>query len=124
MEKRAKNNMEVISGRVSIKTIQRTNTSHTYEVKALERSRILENTLYFPGWNVFVDDKKFPVEFQDPRYRGLMTFYVDKGEHQINIIFKETKLRAFADTVSVVSLGNIIGLLAMGILSKKTRKII
>ncbi len=115
MEKRPKASMEVISGSTTIEKLSRISARHEYIVNAKEESRIRENTLYFPGWDVFVDGKKVAVEFQDQRNRGLMTFFIDKGSHKVHIAFSETKLRLFADIISLVSL---VFLVALGILRR------
>ncbi len=103
MEKRPASRVEIISGKGSIKEIKRNFTKRQYEVEASERTRIVENTLYFPGWNVLVDGNPVVVEFQDQNHRGLITFYVDKGSHKVEIKFGETKLRAFADIISAAT---------------------
>jgi len=104
MEKRPKEHIEVVSGQATIKELGRKSSVHVYEIDATEKSRMLENTLYFPGWDVLVDGRKVEIEFQDPRHRGLMTFFVDKGKHTVYIKFGETKLRGFSNTISIVSL--------------------
>ncbi|MDP2585272.1 MAG: 6-pyruvoyl-tetrahydropterin synthase-related protein, partial [Candidatus Levybacteria bacterium] len=90
MEKRPKSRVEIISGYGKITEIDRKIVRREYKVIASSKVRILENTLYFPGWTVFVDGNKQEIEFQDQNHRGLITFNVDKGEHFVNIIFKET----------------------------------
>lgn len=108
MEKKPKEHIEVISGEAFVKEISRKSTVHVYEIDAAEKSRIVENTLYFPGWSVDVDKRAVDIEFQDPLHRGLMTFFVNKGKHNVEIKFGETKLRFFADMISTVALGVII----------------
>lgn len=103
MERPPKSTTEVIEGEGEIITKNRGVTKRMYEVNAKEKVRILENTLYFPGWNVFVDGKSSAVEFQDPRYRGLMTYFVPEGTHLVTIFFSETKLRTAANSISLVS---------------------
>lgn len=115
MEKRPREKIEVIDGEASIKEIKRTSTMHVYSISSQTQSRIRENTLYFPGWNVYVDGQKAPIEFQDPSNRGLITFMIPSGEHAITAIFEETRLRLFANIISIVSLVN---LLILGILRK------
>ncbi len=105
MEKRPKTEVEIISGEAIVQKIKRSSTIHTYKVKALKKSQIRENTLYFPGWTVLIDGIKTPVEFQDPQNRGLMTFFVEKGTHMISIEFRETKLRLIANIISGASIG-------------------
>lgn len=104
MEKRPKVHMEIIDGKAQIIESGRYFTKHDYKITALERSRIRENTLYFPGWDVFVDGKKADVEFQDPSNRGLITFFLEKGNHIVSIRFQETKLRLVANIISLLSL--------------------
>ncbi|MDP2638355.1 MAG: 6-pyruvoyl-tetrahydropterin synthase-related protein [Candidatus Levybacteria bacterium] len=110
MEKRPESKVKIISGKGQIKEVKRDITNREYRVSALEKVRVLENTLYFPGWNVFVDGKFEQIEFQDQNYRGLITFFVDKGEHNIRIVYEETKIRLFSNTASIISLLVLAGL--------------
>ena len=101
MEKRPKAEIELIEGSASFKKIKRETTHREYEVSVNDRVRIRENTLYFPGWKVYDNGIEVKdVEFQDPKNRGLITFYLDKGEHYLELRFEETKLRTFANLVS------------------------
>lgn len=104
MEHSPKAHLEVISGKGMIKELDRSSTRRNYEIIADGQVRLLENTLYFPGWKILVDDKSADIQFQDPKNRGLMTFYVPDGKHTVEIIFKETKLRYFSDILSVIFL--------------------
>lgn len=108
MEKRPKAHIEVISGEAFVKERSRKSTVHVYEIDASQKSRIVENTLYFPGWVVEVDGEKTNIEFQDPAHRGLMTFFVEEGRHNIEVKFGETKLRLFADAISAATVVMII----------------
>lgn len=109
MEKRAKEPIQVILGKGEVKQSKRIITHHKYEVNAFERIRIRENTLYFPGWKVFIDGKPAEIEFQDPQNRGLITFFVNEGKHAVDVRFTETKLRFMADMISLLSALSIIG---------------
>lgn len=104
MEKRAAEQVEVIEGHASIQSKERNSTHRIYNIFAHNRSRIRENTLYFPGWKVYVDGKEVEVQYQDPKNRGLITYYVSEGKHVIEIIFQETKLRQFANAFSILSI--------------------
>ncbi|MBP6098747.1 MAG: hypothetical protein KA477_02080 [Candidatus Levybacteria bacterium] len=104
MEKRPGRVAEFIDGYGRIFPQTRKTTIHTYEVQATTSSKILENTLYFPGWNVYVDGKKAPIEFQDQNHRGLITFPLSSGNHKIDIIFKDTKVRLIANLISTICL--------------------
>ena len=57
------------------------------------------NTVYFPGWQVFVDGKMTKIDYNS---NGLIRFSVPSGNHQIRIEFGETTLRLTADSVSAI----------------------
>lgn len=111
MEKRPIAPIEVIDGKAQIEIKKRSSTSHEYTITANKRSRMKENTLYFPGWVVLVDGKEVAVEFQDQQNRGLITFFVEEGKHTVMVIFRETKLRMISNLVSLFSLIGIVLLL-------------
>jgi uncharacterized membrane protein len=104
MEHTALHPMEVIAGEVTIQELSRSTTIHIYRVSVTKQSILLENTLFFPGWRIYVDGVQTEVQFQDPTYRGLMTFQVDKGEHEIQVIFGTTKIRTYAEYISIGSI--------------------
>lgn len=91
----------------SIKSVTHSTSLRSYTVVVAEPSRFVENTLYFPGWQVFVDGALLPVDrlqFQDPTYRGLITFELAPGTYRIDIRFANTKMRTVAEYISVGSL--------------------
>lgn len=104
MEKKPKAHLETIDGNAKITELKRTSTNHLYKVYVFGKARLLENTLYFPGWRIMVDGKQTDIQFQDPNHRGLMTFYVEKGDHVVNIVYKDTKLRVISNSISLFSL--------------------
>ncbi|MBP9716431.1 MAG: hypothetical protein KBD51_00655 [Candidatus Levybacteria bacterium] len=109
MEEMPKDDIEIIDGEAQIKKVDRNSTFHEYVINANKRTRIRENTLYFPGWKVYDNENLVTeVEFQDPKNRGLITFYVDEGLHSIIIRFEDTKLRKFANLVSLISLSGLL----------------
>ncbi len=117
MEQEAKAPYEVIEGEAAIAQISRSTTKHVFSVDAKKKSRIVDNTLYFPGWTVLVDGKTLPpldIWFQDPQYRGLINFWLEKGKHTVTLEFRETKLRRFADSVSVFGLLLLVGTVTIG----------
>lgn len=116
MEKTPKNSMEVIQGDASIREIKRKSTLHVYEIDSKYSSRIVESTLYFPGWNIYVNGKKYEgIQFQDPNFRGLMTFYVNNGKSRVEVRFEDTKIRTISNVVSVLS---VMLLIAIGAIQK------
>ena len=90
-------------------------------MKSDSEVQLVENTLYYPGWNVLVDNKIVPIEFQSSVHRGLMTFYVSKGIHTVTILFSDTKVRRMANWISALSVILIVGVGMGGILWQKRR---
>lgn len=105
--------IEVIQGKGDVKNVKRKSNAHTFVVNADTTVKILDNTIYFPGWQVFVDGKKVPIEFQDMNYRGLITFAVPQGINKVEVIFGESPIRLFADGVSLAALLLVAGVIAI-----------
>jgi hypothetical protein len=106
-EKFPKAPVEIVSteGTVEIKNLNKLMQKHEFEISATTPSRIVDNTLYFPGWRVYVDGVEMPIEQQDRNWRGLITFPVPAGQHAVKIVFEETRLRKFADALSIIAFG-------------------
>ncbi|OGG08350.1 hypothetical protein A2154_01525 [Candidatus Gottesmanbacteria bacterium RBG_16_43_7] len=104
MERRPAVPAFVAQGHAAIRLLQKTTTERDYEIKSESKTRIVENTLYFPGWRVYVDGYPVSVEFQDPTYRGLITYWLESGSHVVNLRFTDTKIRRLADDVSLTGL--------------------
>jgi len=124
MEEEALSPIEVISGRALIQEEFRSSVRHKYLVVAQERSQIRENTLYFPGWSVYVDGRKLDIseiEFQDAKNRGVMTFFVDAGEHNMELVFTDTKLRMMANAISLLSFIVLLTLALIGFVKKNEK---
>jgi len=117
-----KERSQVIGGKATIKEIERKSNNHSYEINALSDVRILENTVYFPGWKVVSNLKEIPIEFQDSNYRGLITYNLPKGQHNVQIVFEETKLRLFSDIITILGIA-ILFLLTIIVLLSKNKKI-
>jgi len=105
MEHTPASHLEVIDGDAAITEISRTTTKHEYILDVKKPTLMLENTVYFPGWKIYLNDKAVDIQFQNPNYRGLMTFYVTPGTIRVRAVFEDTKVRRIANCLSVVSLG-------------------
>lgn len=117
MEKRPEAPAYMVPPAGTINGGERSTTLKVYRVNVKEPVRFVESTLYFPGWQVFVNGNPLPADkliFQDPTHRGLMTFDLTPGEYDIRFAFGETKLRKISNYISlgalalfVVSIGTI-----------------
>lgn len=104
MKKAPKVHLDVISGKATIIEKERFSTKHVYEVSSLTTSQLRENTLYFPGWEVFVNGKKVDTEFQARNNMGVMTFFVPEGKHTVRVEFGTTKIRRVGEAMSVITI--------------------
>jgi len=60
------------------------------------------NTVYFPGWEAYVDGKQQKISYNNPY--GLMQIPLKTGKHTVLVTFTETRERLFSDILSIVSL--------------------
>lgn len=122
MEQRPAGNTQVIEGVATIVETHRTSTERDYRVTVLsDQARLLENTLYFPGWNVYRAGYQVPladIVWQDPNYRGLITFFVPRGTYDIRIVFENTRVRTIAEYISLVSFSALI-VLMLGVIRER-----
>jgi hypothetical protein len=95
---------QIIAGVGELKVIEQKNSSRVYQTNSNEELRLIDYTFYFPGWTVYVDGKPTEIEFQDLNYRGLITYRVPDGSHQIKVSYEHTKTRLFGLLASGVGL--------------------
>lgn len=103
-KERAKSQIETVEGDAKIIGLTKQSNKHKFKTESSGKTRIVDNTVYFPGWQVFIDNKKTEIEFQDQKHRGLITFLVPQGNHEVKIIFKESRVRLFSDILSLISI--------------------
>lgn len=84
---------EIIEGEGELNSIEEKNASRIYSTKSDTELRLIDYTFYFPGWTAYVDGKPVTIEFQDPNYRGLITYTVPAGEHQIKVKYQYSNVR-------------------------------
>lgn len=99
-----KSRIEVIAGEANIADFVKKSSIQYFKVNAKKDSVIADNTQYFPGWRVYVDNLKVPIQFQDENWRGIITFPIAKGAHDVKVVFQESKIRFIADNISFWSI--------------------
>lgn len=95
---------EIIEGEGRIVQRDIKNARRIYRINAQSDVRISDNTFYFPGWEVYVDGAPVNIEFQDPYYRGVITFQVPIGDHFVAVVYKDTKVRLLGKIISAGAL--------------------
>lgn len=101
---------EIILGTGTIIKQTLSNSSRRYQIDAKTPLRMVDRTFYFPGWTVYVDNVKTNIEFQNPNYRGVITYNVPPGNHSVLVIFEDTKVRLLGKILSVISLSLFVAL--------------
>lgn len=100
-----KNRFEVIGGDGTISHGVKTGTKHTFTVDAISDVQVVDRTQYFPGWRVYNGTEKIPIEFQDQNWRGLITFRLPPGRHDVRVVWEKSRIRQVADCVTLIGLG-------------------
>lgn len=90
--------IEILKGNAKIVS----ESKYKFILEAEDKSVIAINIIYFPGWEVLVDGKSQKLSFNN-KY-GIMHFEIDEGRHIVEVRFKETNIRLFADFISIISL--------------------
>lgn len=104
MEHPPDNPLDVVDGDATVTVGKRTTTMHEYTITARKPTLMLENTLYFPGWMIYLNGLPTGIEWQNPTYRGIMTFRVTPGVNQsVRVAFGDTRTRTIGNRVSMLA---------------------
>jgi hypothetical protein len=72
-----------------------------FSVDVDKPTRVVVNTIYFPGWEVQAGNEIIPIAYHNDR--GLITFTLPKGNYTVKVHFTETTLRLISDLISLLS---------------------
>jgi len=112
--------LKVLEGTVSITPLEQKATVHRFLIQGETDSKLRFHMFYFPGWEVYVDDKNTKIDLTNEN--GLFDFLVPQGTHEIIIKFSHTPLRSTAIFISLFTLIILIILLAIGLLNYQKNK--
>lgn len=112
----ATNPVEISGDTATITSESLTSTKHSYTVKAVAPTTVIDRTFFFPGWKLYINGEESNIQFQDPAYQGLITFQVPEGESDIVVIFEQSKIQQLGN---IISLGTMI-MLVSGFWLKET----
>lgn len=104
---------EVIGGKGIVTNPIKKGTQHTFTIEAETPVQVVDKTQYFPGWRVFSDNQKIPIEFQDQNWRGLITFRLPPGTHHIRVEWGASKIRQIANIITIIGFITTIGLILL-----------
>ena len=98
-----KSAVEIIRGKGIITTVRTNNANKIQFSTHIAQSGILKiNTIYFPGWEVFVNNHPQQIFYNNPQ--GVMEIFLRRGNYTIIAQFGETPIRKMADCISLVSI--------------------
>lgn len=93
--------VEVRNGEATVEILSQKPHHLSLIVDSLTPATIQANTVYFPGWKVFVNGQEQMIKYQENN--GLIVFDVNRGLHQVEVVFAETLIRLTADMISLIS---------------------
>ncbi|MCL5113775.1 MAG: 6-pyruvoyl-tetrahydropterin synthase-related protein [Patescibacteria group bacterium] len=105
--KRFEKKVEVISGSSEITNLFYKSNAINFDYNARTASVIRVNTIYYPGWKLFLGQNRKNITIN--KERGVMEFEVKPGLNHVRMIFSETPLRSVANYISMFS-----GLILLG----------
>lgn len=76
---------------------------------AKEADTITINKLYFPNWTLYINTIETPMKITESS--GLISFFVEPGNYQITLVFKNTTTRIIANVLSALGFCSIVLLL-------------
>lgn len=62
-------------------------TTMVYTVSVARPSVVVQHTLYFPGWQVKVDNREVPILVDHTNYPGLIVYQLESGTHAVQVSF-------------------------------------
>ena len=95
--------IETISGEADILALQKKITKHEYIIRAKTNITVRENTFYYPGWTLRINNNLHPIDYLNKQFPGVITFQLDKGLYKIDLTFSNTPIRTISSFMSVIS---------------------
>lgn len=101
--KAAPNEPQILEGQANVSGFQKGTDWQKGEIKVTSDQATIQLPLfYFPDFKLKIDDDDTPFNYQNDL--GLITFEVDKGEHNFYVQLENTLPRKMGNTLSLLSL--------------------
>ncbi len=114
---RAEKKVEIISGDGIVENVFSNSNKINFSINTLSQSTVRINTIYYPGWEVNVDNASTPISYSNEQ--GVMDVTISSGKHLVKANFTETPLRLISD---IISISSVFILLTMSIAGIKNSK--
>lgn len=103
--------IEIIKGDAKVFNIKRSSTLHEYVISVRNITTFKENTFYFPGWSLKVNNKNYLFDFNSKKYPGIINFNLPSGLYYVTLEFIDTPSRNISKKISFLALLVICGYL-------------
>lgn len=90
-----------IIGNATIRELTRTSTTHEYLISSKKQITVRENTLCFPGWNIYINNEKKDLICNS---KAIVEFELPPGLHKFDLKFENTIDRKISILVSWITL--------------------
>jgi hypothetical protein len=94
--------LQVLSGQAITKELFHNSIKHEYLAYATDSAYLMENTLYFPGWHLMVDNKEEQINYLNRDHLGIITFKIPSGIHYIQVLYRDIPIHVAAKIITVV----------------------
>ncbi len=94
--------VSLLSGQGEVSNVFKNGARMSFDFQAVKPSAIETHIMYFPGWKVFVDNKKTPLTYSNSY--GLIDFDLPSGFSHVKMVFEETSFRITADCVTLIGI--------------------
>ncbi|OGG10512.1 hypothetical protein A2699_04025 [Candidatus Gottesmanbacteria bacterium RIFCSPHIGHO2_01_FULL_43_15] len=106
--------VEVVRGSANIISLVEKSCCTTFTVEARDPVNLRINTLYYPGWELYIDGKISPFTITNNDNKkladnkrdisGLMAFELQNGTHNVRLQFADTPVRRSGKFISMIGI--------------------
>lgn len=64
-----------------------TGSKMIYEIESTRSAEVVQKTMYFPGWEVSINNQKIDIDYQNEKYPGRIIFSVNEGKNLVEAKF-------------------------------------
>lgn len=99
---RYKDKVEVIEGSATISDLKYNSKSLSFSYNANSDTTFRVNTIYYPGWDVYIDYEKAEIDYDNNL--GVMDIKASQYRKKVTMNFNETPVRTVSNIISIFSL--------------------
>lgn len=98
---RPQSKVEVLSGDAQILNIRENSSKIQFETKVSTPSVVRINTIYWPGWEVYVDNEKREISYDNEL--GVIEINIKQYDDNVYVLFKEDFVRTISNTLTILA---------------------